>query len=139
VTRAELVTYSRTFLGVRFRLCGRDERGMDCIGLLIAVARHFGQEIEDKTSYTMSNPFEVELNLHLRKYSDGASIQPLKHGQIVKFRQAILPMHVGIVTLDGKVPGVINANMKKRKVMEEPLSGWRDLIMELREFRGVTP
>jgi hypothetical protein len=138
MTRNELVDYARTFVGTRFKMHGRGTVGMDCIGLLIAVARHFGQEIEDKTSYTMGKPYEVELNKHLHQYSIPASINPIKHGQIVKFRQSFLPMHVGIITMDTAQPMVLNANMKKHRVVEEPLSTWKSLIMELREFQGIT-
>lgn len=137
MTRDELVAEARTYIDVRFKMHGRTKTGVDCIGLLIAVAKAFGQEIEDRLDYSMKNPFEVELNKHLHKHSNAARMSPLRHGEIVKFRQSIVPMHVGIITMDKEQPYVINSNLRKRKVVEEPLSLWAPLIMELREFKGV--
>lgn len=137
MTRDQIVAEARTYLEVHFKLHGRSRIGIDCIGLLIAVARSFGQEIDDNKNYSLRQPFEVMLNKHLRAHCNPAPISPIRHGQILKFRQSHIPMHVGILTMDGKVPGVINANLKKRKVVEEPLSEWKNLLMEIREFKGV--
>lgn len=137
MTRDEIVAEARSYLDVRFKLHGRGRQGIDCIGLLIAVAEHFGQQIEDNKAYSLRNPFEVMLNKHLHKYCNAAPITPIRHGQIVKFRQSALPMHVGILTMDGPVVKVINANIKRRRVVEDNFSEWSKLLMEVREFKGV--
>lgn len=138
MTRDEIVAEARTYLGVRFKMRGRNRMGLDCVGLLIVVAQSFGQKITDRTDYSMKQPFEVALNSHLKAHSNPAPLKPFRHGQIVKFRQSVLPMHLGIITLDGTEPMVIDAHVKKKKVVEEPLRLWSNLILELREFKGVT-
>jgi len=137
MTRDEIVAEARSYLEVHFKLHGRSRVGIDCIGLLIAVAKSFGQTIEDRVDYSLRSPFEVMLNKHLRAHCNPAPITPIRHGQILKFRQSQIPMHVGILTMDGRVPTVINANLRKRKVVEEPLTEWKNLLMEIREFKGV--
>jgi cell wall-associated NlpC family hydrolase len=137
MTRDEIVAEARTYIGTRFKMLGRDRTGIDCIGLPIAVARHFGQVIEDDTSYTFKRPLEFKLNAHLNKHTRPAPIEPLLHGQILKFRQSVLPLHVGILTMDGLQPMVINASTQKRRVVEEPFKYWVSKLLEIREFKGV--
>lgn len=143
-TRNDIVTAARSYVDTRFKLHGRTHLGIDCVGLLLAVANDVGQETEDSTTYNMGNPFALDLNAHLQKQTSSAPKMPIKNGQIAKFRQSILPMHVGIITMDTGRITVIHASIKKKRVVEEPFdtrtsnSSWRNLLLELREFKGVT-
>jgi hypothetical protein len=50
VTGEQVVQAARKYLRVPFKLHGRDSRGMDCVGLVVAIAKQFGLDI-DMTDY----------------------------------------------------------------------------------------
>ena len=50
VTGEQVASASRKYLGAPFKLHGRDERGIDCVGLVVCVAKQFGLDI-DLTGY----------------------------------------------------------------------------------------
>ena len=51
VTRADVVRVARSYVGVRWRHQGRTRAGIDCIGLVIAVAHDLGLTDYDFTGY----------------------------------------------------------------------------------------
>ena len=51
-TPANYAAYCREhWLGVPYRHHGREQRGVDCLGLLVASARGFGFEVVDNLAY----------------------------------------------------------------------------------------
>lgn len=138
-TREEIVAEARKWIGVKFKRGGRDKMGLDCVGLLTVVGRGFGYVIEDVTSYD----FEPKPNLFLdtiRRQTEDVPGWMLKSplpGQIVLLKQSIYPMHCGIIGRNSTGPTVINANLLKRKVVEQPIVEWQKDLLELREYPGV--
>jgi cell wall-associated NlpC family hydrolase len=49
--RMALVREARTYMGVRWRHQGRDRRGLDCAGLVVASLRGIGRAVRDSTAY----------------------------------------------------------------------------------------
>lgn len=135
-TREDVVKIARSFKDARFRQCGRLPHAMDCVGLIVLTGRELGLEIEDASTYTF-DPKPKFFMEHVRKQSVKADRKRLRHGQICLFRQSVFPMHLGILTMDGPTPTVINANLIKRKVVEQPYSEWRDLLIEVRDYKGI--
>lgn len=53
VSGEQVVKAARRYLGTPFKLHGRDKNGLDCLGLIIAVARDFGLTV-DYSDYDLS-------------------------------------------------------------------------------------
>lgn len=136
IRRDEVVKAARTYLGVKFRMYGRDRSGVDCVGLLYCVMHDLGSKVEDFTNYTRG-PEVDKLNNALDSYSYHVPNNPPRTGQVLKLRQFVFPMHTGILVIENGNKSVINANIKKGKVVEDSWNDWKQLVMEHREIRGV--
>lgn len=136
-TREQIVAAARTYLGVPFKLRGRDRMGIDCIGLLRAVGVDCGYDFPDFTDYGRG-PEVQKLNYYVETYSDPAPRGVYKIGQVLKLRQSVFPMHLGIIATDqyGRLT-VINANVRERKVIDQPIGYWESMIIAPREYLGV--
>src|SRR6266542_4253923 len=53
VTGKRVVEAARKYLGVPFKLHGQDQRGVDCIQLILAVGRDFGLVVDDIPDYDL--------------------------------------------------------------------------------------
>ena len=136
-TREEIVKEAKSWLGVRFKKGGRDRMGVDCVGLLVNVGRSCGFEIEDTVEYSF-DPAPEKFKSMVYGQTDLA-MNGLAVGSILLLRQAMFPMHTGIISRDfhGRL-SVINANLHRRMVVEQPYSDWKDLVIGVRDYRGVT-
>lgn len=135
--RSDIITEARSWLGVRFKKGGRDRTGVDCIGLLVAVGRKFGFDIEDTIEYSF-NPEPAKFQSLVYSQTVERKLDALDAGMILLFRQSIFPMHTGILARDryGRFT-VINASIKARAVVEEPMDMWEPLIIGVRDYREV--
>lgn len=136
ITRDQVVQQAREYLGVRFRMYGRDKQGLDCVGLLYRVLTDLGMEVDDFTDYSRQ-PEIIKLNHYLDKYSRPTIMNPPRTGQVLKIRQHVFPMHLGLLSVDRQKITVIHANVAIKRVVEQPWAEWRNLIMEHREIIGV--
>jgi cell wall-associated NlpC family hydrolase len=137
LTREQIVTAARSYVGVRFAKSGRDRnRGVDCVGLLTLVGRDLGLDIQDMVDYNFEPKPDTFLNM-IRSQTDSVPTNGLKAGNIVLLRQSIYPMHCGIIGRTSTGMTVINANLHARSVVEQPIADWRDEIIELRDYRGI--
>lgn len=136
ITRNDVVSAARSYLGVKFRLHGRDRTGLDCVGLLYRVLSDLGMKIPDDTDYDR-HPNVEKLQRTLDAYSVRAMSSIPCNGQVLKIRQFIFPMHVAILAVDQGRATIIHANVKRQKVVEQSLADWVDLIIEHRDINGV--
>lgn len=137
-TREDIVRVARSYLGTRFKIRGRTRHGgIDCVGLLWLIAQEIGDNAPDDLGYT-EFPDSDQFKAHLRACTAPGSLQNLRNGSIGVFRQAALPMHCGLITIDRGVAQVVNANLRRRMVVEQPWAAWASLLVEVREFRGVS-
>lgn len=134
-TRQDVVDAARSLLGTPFRLQGRDEQGIDCVGLLCYVGREIGDEIVDHPTYS-TDPDTQQFLKYIEEQSDPAPKTPIKHGSIVLLRQAIFPMHCGIITMDKRKPHIIHA-YEDRGVIETWLQPFLTNVIKFRDFRGI--
>lgn len=136
ITRSEIIKVARSYLGVKFRMYGRDRTGVDCVGLLYCIGNELGVNVGDYKDYTRG-PEPEKLQAALEAYTYPAPMNPPLNGQVLKLRQMIFPMHLGILVVENGQRTVINANIKKKQVVEESFDNWRNLILEHRDIKGV--
>lgn len=143
VTRAQIVAEARSWVGVPFRHMGRDRGGVDCIGLVVVVARALGIPVRDwegQGNYTRRGQ-GFEMVRHIIDTGSGELV-PLKEardGDVVLFAEAGIPCHAGIVfTRDGR-RFVIQAygQVSYRRVVETPYSVWETKARYAFRFPGV--
>jgi len=136
-TFQDIVVEAKSWLGVRFKKGGRDRMGVDCVGLLVNVGRNVGLEIDDSIDYSFS-PEPAKFQNLVYGQTVGLPAQGLRPGSIILLRQSIFPMHTGILSRDehGRLT-IINANLHKRQVVEEPYADWKDKVIGIRSYKGV--
>lgn len=135
--RKKIDAAAREWLGVKFKKAGRDKTGIDCVGLLVKVGQAQGFEIRDTLEYSFE-PEPSKFVDFVNSQSEPHSRKDLQIGCILIFKQTIFPMHTGL--LSKNVYGqwtVINANIKERKVVEQPLDQWRKDLIDIRDFKEI--
>ncbi len=137
--RQDIIDEARRYASarVRWRHRGRSFQGVDCIGLVIQLADHFGVPYVDVDGYSR-NPDGRFVDL-LMKYLEYPRDQKLRHGGVVVLREQHHPCHVGI--LNQKAPGVftlIHSSISRKMVVEEPYDkAWRERFRCVLDFPGV--
>jgi murein DD-endopeptidase / murein LD-carboxypeptidase len=103
---------ARALIGIRFRLHGRDVRGLDCVGVVSWVHR-----LDVPSGYRLrtSDAGMVAKVLRAQGFVPGAG----DPGEIVMLRPGGEQVHLGIVTAGG----FVHADAGLRRVVESP---WRD-------------
>ena len=140
ITPDDIVEYARTWRGTRWKHLGRNERGLDCVGLLYLTAAHFELPGEDMSSY--SRVPRPELLRHIGKYSNPLRPMIPVHGAIGVFHDTVTPCHTGIFAVNskGRVT-VIHCDARRRRCLEE---GYEDSspslksrLVDIRLFQQV--
>lgn len=135
-TRAEIVAAARSYLGVRWHHQGRNRAGLDCIGLVIAVARDLGLSDYDIGGYARV-PDGKTLRATMAQQMDVLKREPLP-GDVLLFAFQRNPLHTAIVTDAPGGLGMIHAFANKRMVVEHRLDEvWRSRIVCAFGYRGV--
>lgn len=123
IARATVVATARGWLGTPWRHQGRNEHGLDCVGLLAVVCRELGISDYDVDGYARS-PDTTRFLGHL-KAGGAIPIRMAAAGEadIMAFKDQCFPCHVGILSIKSTVLHVIHAHATRRMVIEEPLIG----------------
>jgi cell wall-associated NlpC family hydrolase len=138
VTRDQVVTEARRWVGVAWRHQGRSARGVDCLGLIVMVANAFGVPVRDRTDYAR-DPTSSALLVSLRSHLVFVRPDENHVGTVGIFRQAKSPCHVGILTARDGLLHVVHARAGVAAVIEERLAGAVDLhLVEAGAFPGLT-
>lgn len=119
--RDTVLTEARSYIGVPYRHMGRTRHGgVDCLGLVFEVGKELGlHEYDDSISYPRS-AFDRSMLEAVRKHSTSVKLADLQDGDIIIFRDTMFPQHMGFMVWHGTDRWLINANARKRKVVEEP-------------------
>lgn len=133
VTREQIVEAARAYLGVRWRHQGRTAQGMDCLGLIVAVARDLGLPHVDQTDYSRQ-PDGVRLRQELEAQMD--RVETFQPGDVLMMRFDLNPQHVALVT----DRGIIHSYAQARRVVEHGMDDlWRKRVISAYRFREVAP
>lgn len=119
VTRRDIVEAARAWLGTPWRHQGRNEHGLDCIGLLVVVYRSLGLMSYDSTAYSR-DPDAAKFLQHFT-LAGGIRINAADalDGDALVFRQTKFPVHGGICSTMHARRSVIHAHIMRRRVVEE--------------------
>ena len=122
LTRDAIQAEARRWLGTLFRHQGRSADGIDCVGLLVMIARTLDLPHDDVTGYTRRAKgmgFLEHFHAHLTEIAP-AAIAP---GDVLVFVEALAPCHTGILSGRLGVPHLIHAHGLRGRVIEEPYLG----------------
>jgi hypothetical protein len=140
-TRAEVIEVARSWLGTRWRHQGRRKGwGVDCVGLIIGVARELCLPASD---FDTTNYSPIPDGVRLRAQCDQLLIpvadrSPLPSDiALMSFGGA--PQHLGFISeLDGS-QGLIHAYVIERRVVEHSIDEiWRGRFVALYALPGVS-
>lgn len=139
-TRADIVAAARACFGLRFQHQGRITAGIDCIGLLVLVARTLNVPHNDTATYKR---FVRDGELHAGLLRAGLVEIPSAEaadGDVASFwyyREAVAS-HVGILATHEGRRTLIHTNAEVRKVVEQGLDGfWGEKLVKVYRFPGV--
>lgn len=137
-----IVTAARSWLGTRFHHQGRLKKtgqhlgGVDCLGLLVGVAREL--DLHNRQGIRLSLCDETDYphmpdcaRLHERLLASMIAIpkDETAPGDIVLLRIHQYPQHLAIVSDWAEGTGIIHAYAPARAVVEHPLdTGWKQAI-----------
>ena len=132
----DVVAAARGFLGVRWHHQGRSSAGLDCAGLVIAVAHVLGLSAFDTRDYG-----RLPSGQRMREILDAhcARAPALQPGVVALMRFEADPQHLAIVA-DYVYGGLslVHALMTERRVCEHRLdTHWRARIVALYALPGV--
>jgi cell wall-associated NlpC family hydrolase len=127
---AAFLTAARGYLGTPWKHQGRVRGvGVDCVGLLVCVAREAGMRVEDVEGYDrmpVDRRLLRELDRHLERVLEGAS--GMRQGDVLAFSWSGYPYHVAILTQEDP-PRIMHAWVKAGAVVENQLHDtWRRRI-----------
>ncbi len=144
LTREMIVAEARTMLGAPFRHQGNDPAtGLDCRGLLVALARRFGHEPAPHPIHYKRRPKAAELLAYLRA-------EPLiEEIEVAELRASDIALlchegeqeatHVGLIADGPYEVMLIHAygTLGKGSVIEEPYRAWRERTRHAFQFTEV--
>lgn len=135
-TNPDLVTLARTWIGVPFRHQGRNRAGVDCGGLLLAVAADAALDVIAPATYSLS-PDPQMIADTLQTNCQSVPLDAVQPGDVLLFSFAGEPRHVGIASELAGQPAVIHAWQKPGKVVEHRLDAtWRQRLRAAYRIRS---
>lgn len=128
---------ARRWLGVPFRHQGRNRTGLDCVGLVIMVAKELGISDFDIVEYGQQ-PDPKRMGELLRANLDPISFSKIEPGDILWLRIVNDPQHLAIVTQVAPRAQMIHALRRPGfgRVVEHGLDAhWRHRIAGCFRYR----
>jgi cell wall-associated NlpC family hydrolase len=121
-TRDNIVEIARRCIGIPWRHQGRTMKGMDCIGIIIAIGHLTGTHFYNSTANYRRAPRPEVFLADFRKELNEKPLHQRKHGDVILIRDAIFTTHSGIYTTDGDEETLIHAFALRKQVVEDPIS-----------------
>lgn len=120
MTADDLVAAARSYVGVPWRHLGRSRTGVDCIGLVLLVAREVGMDLPDPAPYARE-PQGTRLLDGILAHAERVS--EARAGDVLLFRLGLYGGHVGIASVHPAwdVPACVHAYAPRRQVVEQPM------------------
>lgn len=142
VTRKEIVDEAMKWIGVPFLHQGRARDGVDCVGLVICVAKTLGieesvQGVGPKTYPRAPNGWR--LREHMIEVMDPIAVEDIQPADVLLMRWRNYPQHVGMVgAIHAETNTLIHSAEYLKKVTHHILDDeWRAKIVNCFRFRGI--
>lgn len=121
-----------TWLGVPYKVRGRNRYGIDCVGLPIKVGHELGLTDYDFTDYPRY-PNPVQFIGGLRQHMQEVPLNQIGNGHLLILRGPVMPCHCGILKVQPTGERlVIHAYEPAKKVIPQDL---RTMGQPVRAFR----
>lgn len=135
--RADIVDKARELIGTRYRHQGRNPAtGVDCVGLLVAVADSLGYPHTDMTVYRRVPQPEVLIGL-MRDNLDEIPLEEATIGDVVLMTVGgRKPRHAAIIASESTLIHSLNKPGVNR-VVEHPIKLWARGFVKAFRMRGV--
>ncbi len=123
ISREQIIQTARSYLGIPWTHQGRTRRGVDCIGLVIAVGWDLGLlPLEDYPQNYSRQPDGWSLRDTISQHLvPKRSFSEVESGDILLFTMEEFPSHVGIYVQQGTRKGVIHSYLSAKSVVCEHL------------------
>lgn len=129
-----ILSAARLWLGTPWRHQGRGPGGVDCVGLIVRVARDLGLSDYDLTGYDR-RARGVGFLEHFEANLVSVPIADAQPADILVFADQAYPCHCGFLSHWRGAAHVIHAHALRRKVIEEPYAGeWRQKVKRAYRF-----
>lgn len=113
-----IIAAARRWCGVKWKHQGRSRAGIDCLGLIVLVAKEMGISDTDEKTYS-PRPDGKELLSRFREEMDEISLADIRPGDVIMFADSAYPCHVAFVSEKHGQLYIIHAHATRRKVLEE--------------------
>jgi cell wall-associated NlpC family hydrolase len=130
----QIVLAAREMIDWPYRHAGRNEFGIDCVGLIIKAAHDCNITAYDTTNYP-KRPNAIDLRREMKEHLTRIPNEELESGDIAIFAFHSHPCHMGIIDIDEKGTWVIHAFAPARKVVREELSVMTQRAVHIMSFR----
>ena len=138
MNRSEIVGAAREFIGVPWRRHGRNKHGLDCGGLVFAIAERLGVPVGDLPVADRGWPDGFLLRHFARYGTERSAGDLLAPGALAIFMDAGKARHTGIIAGSAGEWSLVHANARVRRVVEERLSQeWRARLLTAFDFQRV--
>lgn len=115
---SRVLTIAREFIGVPWRYRGRDTNGVDCVGLVVLIARRLNIPFDDYLEYGRGQA-DVSLLQNFLRIGVKIPVSNSQLGDVLVFSERTQPGHCGIYSSQNDV---IHCSVLRGKVLEEPSS-----------------
>lgn len=118
----DIVNISRGYLNVKYRHQGRNDAGMDCVGVPIRASNEKGYTHPDFDYRNYGRRPDLKTFLRVFKtFMRPVRVSDAGHGDVLILAFPVFACHCGILAKDKGYETLIHAHMSRRIVMEEPL------------------
>lgn len=117
-----IIAEARTWRGTPWRHQGRSRAGIDCVGLVVCVARALRLSDYDSTGYGRRAQGQGFV-AHFRDNMAGVALPDARPGDVLVFAEQAYPCHCGFLSRRLDQPHLLHAHATRRQVIEEPYLG----------------
>lgn len=137
-SRDDIVAEARSWVGTKWRHQGRSRvHGVDCAGLVIAVAHELGLSEFDIANYRREPRKHIFIQ-HFRDNMHERAIADRLPGDVLLLRDRQFTCHAAILAMQGGRQSIIHAFAGRRQVVEEDYSAdWRGRTTQCFAFPGL--